>query len=87
MIKRIYVEADNLKPLTEWLKTKPTGQLHVLVGGSDDPVPALMNAITKEGRSFGQWVAARMLTKELVVRAAKEKPVDLDSGIVVESEE
>jgi hypothetical protein len=31
-MKRIYVEADNLKPLIDWLKTKPSNQCKVLIG-------------------------------------------------------
>jgi hypothetical protein len=89
MIKRIYVEADNLNPLIDWLKTKPEGQLKVLVGGIEDAnaAPLLMSVFQKQGRAFGQWALAKMMAKELTVHSTKDKPTDLEVGLVVESEE
>jgi acylphosphatase len=86
MIKRMYVEAHNLKPLIDWLKTKPSGELKVLIGGSENATQNLMTSITKEGRGFAQWVVAKMQAKELSIHSMLEKPSDLELGVVVESE-
>lgn len=90
MIKRIYVEEDNLKPLIDWLKTKPSGECRILVGGKSDTKEILQKVMTplmKLGRSFGQWLSMKILSQELSIRAIAEKPDDLTPGIVVESEE
>lgn len=81
MTHRIYVEIDNLKPLIDWLKTKPEGECKVLIGGTKDVAP-VMKAIQKEGRTFGAWVLKKIQAGELKVSGTMER-LDLPIGEVV----
>ena len=84
--KRIYVEIDNLSPLTEFLKSQPDGKCSVLVGGAKqtEAVAALMNSIVAEGdRKLVRWVAQKVQAGELTVRAMTQRPDNLSPGTVV----
>jgi hypothetical protein len=85
MIKRIYVESDNLKPLIEWLKTKPEGSLRILVGNaSEDVLPKIMYGITREGRDLAEWVVRKIRTKQLEITGTPDKLDVLPLNEVVE---
>lgn len=84
-MKRIYVESDDLAPLITWLKTKPDGDLRILVGNADkDTVNKVMRAITKEGRDFAVWVAKKMRVKQMEIASTAEKLDALPKNEVVE---
>lgn len=85
MIKRIYVESDNLSPLIDWLKTKPEGSLRILVGNaSEDVLPKIMYGVTREGRDLAEWVARKIRTKQLEIMGTPDKLDALPLNEVVE---
>jgi hypothetical protein len=84
-VKRMYVEADDLTPLITWLKTKPEGDLRILVGNAGkDTVQNVMAGITKEGRDLAAWVAKKIRTKQLEIASTPEKLDALPKNEVVE---
>lgn len=85
MSKRIYVEIDDLKPLVEWLKTRPDGECRVLIGGSSDALPKLMSSM-QLSTTLAKWLIGKMQAGEMQLKAIADK-TDLPVGIVVESEE
>lgn len=69
MAKRIYVEADNLTPLVDWLKTKPEGRLMVLIGKSEGDAASLVLDVMGGGRDTIEWIVAKIQAGELNLRA------------------
>jgi hypothetical protein len=84
MVKSIYVESDNLKPLIDWLRTKPEGNLSVLIGGSKDAVPVFMRDI---GSDYGlaRWIFDKVSVGEFDIKSVAARD-DLPIGVVVENE-
>lgn len=84
MAKWMYVKHADLKPLVDWLKTKPEGECKVIISGTADALPALMEAMTNEGRSFVQWLMVKMQSGQLEIQGSKGDLMDLPLGVVVE---
>jgi hypothetical protein len=85
-MKRFYVEANNLKPLITWLKTRPSGQLQILVGNSESTTISLADSIINEGTGLVLWVYGKLQRNELLIYPILDKTTTFKVGIVVESE-
>lgn len=87
-MKRMYVDIADLSKAIDWLKSKPEGELGLLIYAEDvkEVTPKLMKAITKSGRSQAEWIVKKIQTKQLDVKATHEK-ADLPIGEVLEDEQ
>ena len=82
MAKRIYVEVNNLSPLLDWLKTKPEGEVNVIIGGTTDSVPAVLQYLGSD-ISLAKWIYDKTMQGEFNIQSMPEG-AELPVGIVLE---
>jgi hypothetical protein len=85
IIKRIFVESDNLQPLIDWLRTKPEGHLIILIAGVfyENQVAKLF---AEQGVDFVLWALQKTERGEIELLLNAQKPNNLPVGVVEEIE-
>jgi hypothetical protein len=79
---RFYVEADDLLPLLQWLQSKPEGKLSVLIGGTEDSGPLILNYLGSD-YALAKWIYDKTLHEEFEITSIPES-LNLPIGIIAE---
>ena len=89
--KRIYFDAQNLSDLLDWLRSRPSGRLLILIGDCPptlDVTDKLFNIITHDGEtdealSFALWMLIKKAQGELEISTRPLPIENIPEGIVL----
>lgn len=72
MSHRIYFEIDNPDVLLDWLRSRPSGAWHILIGsdGDADVTERLLALVAGEGRDLAAWLVGRLGSGAFQVRTS-----------------
>lgn len=58
-----------MTPLLDWLKTKPDGEIKIIIGGMNDSVATVPFGLKGLSTDLAQWVVAKIQVGEMDIRA------------------